>query len=836
MQMHGQIPSYRPTIDPATACKHCELPVGSHPVVSDGMAFCCTSCSLVYAALAGAGMDGTYYRLRDMSSDRRSTPARTDADGLELAELDSETFLTENTREADGGERTVELFLDGVHCAACVWLVERLPYEMEGITEARLDLPRARLTLRFAPGAVRLSDAARWLARFGYQARPSRAAAVNEQTAAERSLLIRMGIAWALAGNVMLIAFALYSGLDASLDTQLATAAKWMSFALAVPAVFYGGSVFYRRAWASIQQAWKSRTIRALHMDTPISLGVLVGFFHSAYATVTGVGEVWFDSITVLIAALLTARWLQLRARRLAGDASERLLSLLPSMARRIGQGGLVEVIRASEIRHGDLIEVSAGEVVPVDGTIAMGVSAVNNAVLTGESRPEPIAEGSRVEAGGTNLTTTIRIRTSASGDETRIGRLLAWVGDRRSTQAPVIMLVDRIGGYFVTAVLALAVLTSVIWLFLEPSSAATHVAALLVITCPCALGMATPLAMSVAMGRAARAGIFVKSEASIQELQKVGAVVLDKTGTLTEGNMRIVDVTGNQTVLADAALLERTLNHPIAVAIVRSQHGHTSGDGSSLVSDLAAEAGRGVQGIVNGSRLVVGRPDWVASKCADALPVFSEAASLYAEQGYTPVAVARDGFLQAVIAVGDALRNDAPELVARLRQQGVEVHLASGDHPEAVRSVANRLGIPLERAHGHVTPEGKLAYVEALQERVPVLMVGDGVNDAAALQAAAVGVAVEGGTTASQVAADVFIVRPGLQPVLELLSGSATAMSTVKRNLGFSLGYNVLGASAAVAGLVTPLAAAVAMPLSSLAVVSMSILQRSFKQSEDTR
>src|SRR5690606_2764867 len=323
------------------------------------------------------------------------------------------------------------------------------------------------------------------------------------------------------------------------------------------------------------------------------ALGVLVGFGHSAWVTVAGRGEVWFDSIAVLIAALLTARYLQLRSRRLAGEASERLLALVPPMARRVTAAG-VEVVRQDALRQGDVVEVPAGEVVPVDGTVISGASRLNNAVLTGESRPEPVREGGRVEAGATNLQAPLRVRVEAAGDATRVGRLLAWVRGADGQRAPAVLPADRPGGAYGRGVAALALLTAALWLWLDPGRWAQHVAALLVITCPCALGMATPLAMAVAAGRAARAGLFVKSDEATQRLTDVDTVVLDKTGTLTEGEMALVEWTGDERALDLAAALEAHANHPVAAALVRARLGGVPEEEREAVTLVEAEAGQG--------------------------------------------------------------------------------------------------------------------------------------------------------------------------------------------------------------------------------------------------
>ena len=817
-------------------CAHCGLPVGPHPVGDDPY-FCCTGCALVYETLQKAGFGETYYRLRDVSpASAPACPAATDVDPLLLSELDTAPFLAEHTRLAADGTRTTDLFLDGVHCAACVWLVERLPFERDGVLEARLDLPRARLSVRWDPERVRLSEVAEWLARVGYRAHPARAEQGLERTEAERRLLVKMGVSWALAGNVMLLALAFYAGLDLTREPELAQAARRLSLLLALPAVVYGGSEFFRRAWASVRRAARIRSLRHLHMDTPIALGILVGFGHSAWAAVTGRGDVWFDSVTVLIAALLTARWLQLRSRRLAGDATERLLALIPTMVRRVAADGTVAVVHAAAIRPDDRVEVPPGEVIPVDGVVEAGASSVNNAVLTGESRPEAVAPGAVVTAGATNLTAPLRVRVRAAGEDTRVGKLLAWVRDAATRRAPVVLMADRVGGYFVLGVLTLALLTAALWLYLDPATAPLHVAALLVITCPCALGMATPLAMAVAAGKAARAGLFIKSDEATEQLTSVDCVVLDKTGTVTEGALSLVDFAGEEAALDLASALERHSNHPLAAALVRARIRPGFDLEAMTTTGLEALAGKGLRGTVDGHEVAVGRPDWIAALASPCPTACIQALAAYAARGLTPVAVAVDGRMAATLAFGDRIRDDSKVILDGLKASGKTVYLLSGDHPAVVRAVAHALGIAPGHALGGVGPEEKRAFIERLRSGGgrTVAMVGDGVNDAAALQAADVGIAVHGGSTASLVAADVFMTRSGLRPLADLFAGAHRVMRVIRRNLGLSLAYNLAGAAAAMAGLVSPLVAAVAMPISSLVVVVSSMAQRSFAPRPD--
>lgn len=843
-------PALPVTLAPDTPCAHCGLPVGPSPIVgslgtfegavpdtappsgdSAPRAFCCTGCAVVYEALASAGL-GDYHRIAALDPDA-ARPARRVRLGDEIAELDTARFLADETAPGPAGTRRVTLALDGVHCAACVWLVERLPHDVPGVHDARLDLARGRVALTFAPADVRLSDVARRLARFGYEARPLRRDAAGQRPAAERRLLVRMGAAWALAGNAMLLAFALYSGLTVGGDVTtdgLAHGARLVSGLLATISLVVAGPEFFRRAWASVRHALAERSIQRLHMDLPISLGIAVGYGYSVVAALTGRGEVWFDSLLVLMAALLTARFLQLRARRLAGDASERLLALVPTMARRLGENDAVEMVEAATLAAGDRVEVRPGEVVPVDGIVVAGASHLDRAVLTGESVPVEVGEGERVDAGTTNLSQRLVVRVEAAGEATRVGRLLAHVRDGRPATAATVQMADRIAGVFVFAVVALAVVAAVLWLPQGVDAALGVVVAVLVIACPCALGMATPLAFAVAAGRAARAGLFVKQEDAFERLAGADVVVFDKTGTLTEGRPVVAEVAGDADAVRLAAILDRDALHPVATALVAH-----APDATGTVEAVDDTPGAGRTGTVDGRAVVVGRLAWVATQAVPDAALAAEAERI-ASDGLTPVAVAVDGRVRAVVGVGDALRPDAAALVARLRRENRRPILLSGDHPAVAARVGAALGLPPEDAIGGASPEAKRLRVATLAETGTVVMIGDGVNDAAAMQAAHVGVAVGGGAAASQVAADVFAVRPGLSPVVDLFDGSRGVVRTVRRGLGVSLLYNTAGALAAMAGLVTPLVAAVAMPVSSLAVVALALGQRSFRRRDGER
>jgi Cu2+-exporting ATPase len=813
-------------------CDHCGAEVGGVEVGGEGLAFCCTGCEAVYEALRGSGLEG-YYALREVTGAEGSRPSSSGS--VEASLWDAEAFRGRHGEACGDGTWRMELYLDGVHCAGCVWIVEKMPELLSGVLEARLDLPRARLSLRWDPSRRGLSEVASWLSRFGYAAHPLRGAGVKDRSEAERSLLLRAGVSWALAGNVMLLASALYAGLSAESEPALYAAAGWASLGLSALSVGYGGRTFLVRAWASLRAALLDRSgLMSLSMDVPISLGVLVGWWYSAWVVASGAaGELWFDSIAVLIAALLTSRWLQVRGRRRAGDAADRLLALLPGHARRVSAEGEIESVEVESLRVGDVIEVRAGELMPADGRVLSGVSTVHRGVLTGESRPEKVSVGDEVQAGTTNLGSVVRVEVEAAGAETRVGRLLEWIEARSQSRAPIVQWADRLSGGFVLAVVVASVLAGAAWLWQgTPSQAVGVVVALLVVACPCALGMATPLALTVAMGQAARRGIFIKHDDVIERFGDVTHVVLDKTGTLTEGLMSVLSVEGDVEAARAGALLEVHSQHPIAEALVRWSRGAS---GVFLEAQEVRElAGSGMRGEVGGAEVSIGRPEWVLAVAREEGGWGAVAARL-ASAGQTPLLVSVNREVKAAVGLGDEVRESSARLVLALQRRGIRPVLLSGDHPEVVSQVAARLGIAAEDAHGGVSPEEKRRFVEALSGGVgAVMMVGDGVNDAAALQAADIGVAVQGGAEVSLVAADIFTTRPGLDPVLELLEGAQEVRRVIRRSLVGSLVYNLAGVALAGFGWVGPLLAAVAMPLSSLSVVGSSLAQRSFVRREE--
>lgn len=816
--MTNAAPDLRPALDGSSApvsCAHCELPVPPRDVAAEGPSFCCAGCRSVYEIVHAAGLTD-YYGYRDRAE---AAPARGAGAGRKYEELDDASFRAEHCRTEPDGTSSAELLLEGVHCAACVWLVERVGRVVPGVKSARLDLSRNVVSLSWDEARTKLSEIARALESLGYPAHPSQAAQTEATRARERDLLLRLGVAGAAAGNVMLMALALYSGAFSGMDVAYQALFRWASFAIATPTVFWAGAVFLRGGWAALRT-------RTPHMDLPVSVGILAGYAGGAVSTLTGRGEIYFDSLCTLIFLLLVGRYLQQSHHRRSTSQSELLLALAPHGARLV-EGETERAVPAAAVPSGAVVRVDAGERIAIDGLVLRGSGSVDTSLLTGEPVPIEVETAARVYAGTTCVAGSLWIRAEAAGPDTRLGRLMASVEATQRERAPIVRLADRVAGYFVLAILGVAALTFSIWLRVDARLAIDHTVALLVVTCPCALGMATPLAVSVALGRAAKAGVLFKGGEFMEELAKPARIVFDKTGTLTRGEPELVGWMGDVAWQAPLRALEAHSGHPLARAVQRAFP-----DPVLSVEDVQLLPGGGIAGGVAGKQLLAGSPALVTARLGSLPDWAAKLVSSHAASGRTPVVLVADDVVRAVAAFSDAIRPEARAALAELRQLGYRFEILSGDHRAVVAGVANELGIDPAEARGGQSPEAKLSRISELRARGErVIMVGDGVNDAAAMAAANVGVAMHGGAETCLRAADVFTTRDGLTPLVLAARGSRRTLATIRRGIGISLAYNLAGIALAVLGVLSPLVAAIMMPLSSISVVSLALRARTFEE-----
>jgi Cu2+-exporting ATPase len=477
------------------------------------------------------------------------------------------------------------------------------------------------------------------------------------------------------------------------------------------------------------------------------------------------------------------------------------------------------------------VVEVRAGDSIPTDSQVLEGRSAVDQSLLTGESQAVAVGPGETVHAGTINLGARLLVRVRGGGDQTRVGRLMRLVEECSQRRAPIVLLADRIAGWFVLVVLLLAAATFGLWLYWDVAQAVDHAVALLIVTCPCALGMATPLAITVALGRAARRQILIKGGEALEGLAGAGTAFLDKTGTLTAGRTRVLSWFGDESALPLVAALEQHSAHPIAVALVRFCRDRIELEEAALsdAESVQQVTGGGVAGQVDGREVVIGSARFVRDHRSAGDAEIDQAEQAAVADGATPVLVAVDNCIVAVAALGDPLREDAAAALAQLKQLGWHVRILSGDHPGVVQDVAARLHVAATDAAGGAAPEDKVQAVQQAAREGRVLMVGDGVNDAAALSAATVGIAVHGGAEASLAAADVYLNRSGLMPIVDLIRAARNTMRTIRRTLAASLCYNALAASLAIAGYIDPLVAAILMPISSFTVLTLLYTARTF-------
>jgi len=815
-------------------CEHCGQP-GEGDSVAGSPWFCCAGCEGAFALLGEAGLE-EYYGFRASLGEpgqRGRVPL-----AEEFAELDAPVFQRLYREALDDTVDRAELELGGLHCAACVWLVERLPRLEPGVERAVVDLGRGRVTVDFrarGPSSVQLSEVARALARLGYAPRPARGLlAARERRQETRRLLVRVGVAGASAGNVMLIAFALYGGADEVAGTpEVGTMARATlhlfhaaTLVASLPALWAAGG-FFRGALTSLRA-------RSPHMDLPIAIGIATAFVSGTVSIVRGSGDLYFDTITTLIFLLLIGRYLDVRHRQHASEATELLSTVLPGHARRIAADGAgdAERVPIESLAIGDLVMVKSGETVPVDGLVRKGHSSLDQSLMSGESKPVPVAPAALVFAGALNVGAELVIEVRKSGAETRVGGLLEAVERASRERVPLLGFANRLAGWFTWVVLACALCVFLAWAPRSLELAARHALAVLIVACPCALGMATPLALTAAVSQAARAGILVFGAASLERLAAPALVVLDKTGTLTLGRLRVTGRAGSTEIDPFVLALERDGHHPVARALAAHLEG-TGVEASREIESAQEMLGAGIVARVPAGELLVGSATFVLER-AQPTPEVAEALT-HASAAQSPLLVALAGQAVAAYFLEDELRPDAAEGLRRLERLGHTLAILSGDGQATVAHVADALsrasGASFHAVLAGASPEKKLAQVGEWARTWPrIVMVGDGVNDAGALARAHVGVAVGGAAEAARLSADVYLSHTGVLELVHLMEGARRTLRTIQRGVGFSLCYNAVGIGLAAVGLLSPLVAAVLMPLSSLTVVSHALRSRSFR------
>jgi len=802
---HGKVP-------PDT-CFHCGEPNPRSPqwhAVLDGTdrRFCCAGCLAITQTICLSGLD-QFYRHRISSgawlSDPDDDPSERDAGAAEAAGL----VIT-----LDGELCEASLLLEGIRCAACTWLVERYLERRPGVEDVRVNFATRRASVRWNARETTLAEVLRAIAAIGYRGHPydpDRREALMQRE--RRSLLLRTGIALLFSMQVMMLALPAYFSVD-GVEAEFATLMGWASLVLTLPVIAYSATPFFKGALRDL-------AMRRAGMDVPVALGIGGAFVASAWATLSGSGAVYYDSVTMFVALLLVARLFEQRARQKAGDAIEAIAHDVPAAVLRLPDypdAQRRETVAVASLRVGDHLCVPAGATVPADGEVVDGRSSVEEALLTGESWPRAKTPGDTVLAGSINGGSPLIVRVSAAGQGTALAALTRLVERASNTRPRVARLADKVAAGFVAALLVLAGGAGLVWWYLDPSRALAVTFAILVVSCPCALSLATPAALASAAASMGRRQILAVRADALETLSRVTHVVLDKTGTLTTGRVELISLAplgahDAAQCLAIASALQLGVSHPIAAAL------RARVEPSFLARDVVAVAGHGVEGTIAGRRYRCGRPEWVGEMHEAPIP----ASVRQSAADETPVALGdADGWL-AWLTFGDTLRPSAAALVASLKRMGIAVSLVSGDRWHTVRQVADAVGIADFRANAR--PEEKRAIVASLQRQGAIVaMVGDGINDAPSLAQANVSLALGSAASLTQWTADVVALGDDLSRIADAFTGSRRVFRVIRQNLAWALVYNLIAIPLAAVGYLTPFAAALGMSLSSVLVVGNAL------------
>lgn len=801
-------------------CEHCLLDFPEQDIVHDEIkgkdhVFCCSGCMGIYRLIHNEGLDSFYERRRwDEHGLSRSVFGKG---------IDTEPFA-EYVHNGEQGKE-IDLYIDGIRCASCVWLNEKILQRTGGIVSARVNYASHRAHIVWNPEKTDLDHILRRVLSIGYIPKPySETEQVQRRKGETRDLLIRFGTAAFLSSQLMIYSIALYAGYFQGIDEGTRTALQVIAMVLTIPVLFYSGLPFFRNTLSGL------RHLR-FNMDSLISVGAGSAFTYSIYEMFAG-GEVYFDTAAMIVTLILLGRYLESVAKGKAAETVERLTELLPTDAVRLMPGSnvderRVERVPISMLSVEDLVEIRPGERVPVDGVVIDGRSEVDEAALTGESRPVQKEEGAEVIGGTMNLFGALVVKITRTGKDTVLSGIIRAVEEAQVAKPRIQALADRVVGMFVPAIIAIALVTIVFHLSRQVSihEALMIGVSVLVIACPCSLGLATPLAIMVYTSVASSKGLLIRSGDIVEQTGRITHVVFDKTGTITTGTpevreVGIMDLDGSRDdVLVRAAAVESRSEHSIARAVLSLKAK------APPVADFKAIPGKGVEGQVEGERVVVGNRGHMAFNGM----VFPNAANIdgrflrYEESGDTVVFVGWGGRVHGFLAISDPVRKEAQHVVQVLEKEGIKTAILSGDNQATTRSIAERVGIGAVKAEA--SPVMKKDWIGSLQQKgANVVMVGDGINDAPSLTQATVGIAMGRGTEIAMESSDTVLMRNDLSLIPFFIRHSRKTLSIIRQNIFWAFLYNVIAIPLAVAGVLHPIFAAGAMAGSSLFVVMNSL------------
>lgn len=828
-------------------CYHCGLSLDGaefNVVIDDApRSMCCLGCQAVAQAIVDNGLDD-FYRYRTELSPKGDAVIPNQLQ--QLAVYDNETVQQSFVRVGDDDTSEASLIIEGIVCAACVWLIEHQLQQVSGIISIQVNLTTHRATVKWDKQQLPLSEVLATINGIGYQAYPFDSGRLQNLHDDERKRsLRRIAIAGIGMMQVMMTALALYIGTE-DMGEGARQMLRWAGLVITTPVVIFASSVFFKSAWRELKR-------KHLGMDVPVSLAILAAFTASVWATLTGTGEVYFDSVTMFTFFLLLGRYLEMAARHSAGKVADELVRLLPATATKINADDTQSIVSVSDLQTNDYVLIKPGETVPADGVVLQGQSSVDEAMLSGEGVPVLKVQGDQLSGGTVNVESPLQMQVQSVGESTVLSSIIRLL-DRAQLEKPKIaQMADSVAAWFVLGILVLATIVFSVWHFYDAERAFWVTISVLVVTCPCALSLATPVALTTATSSLTRMGLLTTRGHTLESLSKVTDIVFDKTGTLTTGQLVLcgqqtfLDDSGfenDQELLALAAGLESASEHPIGRAIL------SGSDYLLTVDQLKNIPGYGVEGYYQGDGFRIGTKkfisEWLSvdefdSELSDP-GVFSEHNSLSSpllsnvnsEGGVSSaldghsgtdvtihniVYLASKSQVLAIYRLQDQIRAGADVCIQKLREQGYKTTILSGDREEVVRGLASQLNV--DQFVAEQLPDQKLAYLKQLQgERSVVLMVGDGVNDAPVLAGADVSVAMGEGSQLAQVTADMVLMSNNLSVLPEVTAMAHKTRNVIRQNLAWAAGYNLLAMPMAALGLLAPWMAAIGMSFSSLLVV----------------
>lgn len=816
-----------------SACYHCGLPADSNfqsDIQGESRLFCCLGCVAVAQAIESGGL-ADFYQYRDQQSpkadEKESAFSAFDLAAVEstfvrvlpssrIAPMSDTAEIPSSAEGYLGCEATFRV--NNIVCSACAWLIENYLAMLPGVSQVNVNVGRQTCRVEWDKGQVPVSELMRALHRIGYAPQPYEFENRHHYREQEsRQSLIRLGVAGVGMMQVGMIAIALYAGDAYGMGAQWQQLLRWVSLLITAPILIYSAKPFWLGAWRSLHQ-------RFLTMDVPIALALILAFCASTWATVSQTGHVYFDSVSMFTFFLLLGRFLEMRARHRSAEETEKLTALMPKVAERYSENGqaseaflhktATEMVPLSALKPGDVIRVDAGSTMPCDGCVVEGISSADEALLTGESQPVKKRVGDPVYAGSSNQDMALAVRVTSSCQNTTLAFIERLMDKATEVKPTQLTLIDRIAGYFVAAVLIMASVSAFVWWQIDTTYMFWVPLSILVVTCPCALSLATPTVLTVAMNRLRHQGVLVQVSSIFEALSQVQHVIFDKTGTLTEGSLRFTeilpleDLSDHSTVEQIVASLEKNSTHPIARAF------HSSSANLLSVANARNFPGEGVMGDVGGVRYAFGRLEFITREFSN----LDVQALAYPGEGLWQLLATASQPI-AWICFEDMDKPGVGEILSFVKSRGLTTHLLSGDRQENVNVFSERFRF--DHINGDCKPEEKLEYVQSLQQRGQVVcMIGDGINDAPVLSGAGVSVAVGNSSQLAQMKADAVLLNHDIRAFTLLLSMAQQVKRKIRQNIGWAIGYNIFVLPAAAMGYIPPYLAAIGMSLSSLIVV----------------